>query len=66
MWDEWTIYRGDYLKQNLGILVSVQRKHLRNYLDNFMTQNTTYTASSIKSWGLEAKQLKLYEYCKDQ
>eukprot|EP01084_Bolivina_argentea_P232259 391490_1 len=65
-WQTWKTSRDTYLKQNLGILVSVQRRDLRKDLINYMVQNTTLNRTSIKAWGLETKQLKLYEYCKSQ
>eukprot|EP01084_Bolivina_argentea_P232258 391489_1 len=63
LWTGWTRYRDGYLAQNLGILISEQRAHFREHLIDLMIRNTNYTRTNIKNWGLETKQLKLYEYC---
>eukprot|EP01083_Nonionella_stella_P182358 655997_1 len=48
---------------DLGILVSFQRRQLKQRLGDLLRNNTAYTVSRINSWGLDKRQLKLYEYC---
>eukprot|EP01083_Nonionella_stella_P237033 831908_1 len=63
LWRNWVRERNEYLQNNLGILVSFQRRQLKQRLGDLLRNNTAYTVSRINSWGLDKRQLKLYEYC---
>ena len=63
VWKEWTSMRDKYLEKNKGMLVSAQRRGLREILRPFMRLKKTHRASFIKTKGLETLQKALHQYC---
>lgn len=55
--------RDKYLLKHKGMLVSAQRRGLRDILRPFMRLKKTHNASFIKTGGLETLQKALHQHC---
>ena len=62
LWLQWQTARDKYMQEKCGLLVSEQRKQLKDMLKRLMSGNKTHTKAFIKSRGLEA----LHVFCEAQ